>query len=1233
MNTELQELLQYSTSVGIPSDYVKRDDRTGNFFTIIDATLNALETYSTMIDVYNDVSGYEFSGLRGSSDDISEDVTMILYKIIVEANTYVLSPEKILHLTVIFNNFITQANDVYKEVKESKVGIYKDSDDFLAYYEEWRLRYDSTLKRERTKLGQLAAVGVHLNRYPDVKYTNFEPSEITLEATITLDSKPTTIDIGETIFRRFKVDYDIPFIKYVGISGESVFKFFSSKNMNMSILDIKDIVIKDDKRRGIDSSINVIYLNIRKRKQFFTCKILLKQSLFRAKIIGTEISQNDLFEMVTSRLQGLNIYDPYELKVKGSLTIIPPEIVNPDGTTSMKDYSIDPISFMYMVQNNPLMAYFLSIDEHSETLATRDKIKILIAGGSQKIVAFVDQDTVTGGEKFIIHRLGASSADESRVDLSEYRSRTPDDYVVVKLGIDNASNTESVLKFAETFAKLIEYYVDNSAPIEGAYETLLAPFKEAEIQRQAPAKKTSKRAGSLLSVLQEHDPDMYVHDYAVACSTRTQPKVVDESYPGQKMKMEPVGLPEYYITCDENRNGLNYLYLKLNPKTQDYVPCCKKRDDGLGLISSYNEVRNSLTAPTKGGTRGTRGCIITNKVLAYEGCGILSPQLTDIISSALAKTGVLISGEDQIIRFGVLRSPASIIHCIIYALNAYGSRPDPNYRGHETYVRKIRREGLNPLVVAQEMYDYSQESIIHTYTSPREYLDPLLYYHWIEELYNVSIYLFDHDGTMIIPPHDHYYTRRYVNRDCIMLLINPGSTSDNLEYEQCDLIRAGGSFVFGPQVNDILYEMFIDSSRVLEAGVVSTPSITYWRVKSPIVYLDNCNTIEAQFIDNSGKVRAIVTAGYLYFVPPLQPYNVRAITPSDYIARDYSEVVSMFGPATGKKTLVDGVTDPRSGSYAVFGAIYDSIMILVRGDGSALPEMEYMMPINIANVPTMTERIAKMKLDVSIIEQILKFVFLLSIVREGRIDRHFAREFVANYFAYDNVQQNTHTYYDFSNINTTFPIIELNAETDSVPYIMNYYAQMIPTLVSSGKFIMINRKFGLAMAYYLHRYAIMHERLPISLPSKIYTGVGITSSRTERNIIVIVGESAMERWKIDYIRKSEISVKDTVLEPDVTEPYILKSDSSEIYIIQNIEKLDAKSALYLAYIWFRDRINLGYDVQAPDDFVIPSYVIYNVNKFRKLTVNERNIVGPSRYLEIISYGRNRYAAMLPILKA
>jgi hypothetical protein len=137
------------------------------------------------------------------------------------------------------------------------------------------------------------------------------------------------------------------------------------------------------------------------------------------------------------------------------------------------------------------------------------------------------------------------------------------------------------------------------------------------------------------------------------------------------------------------------------------------------------------------------------------------------------------------------------------------------------------------------------------------------------------------------------------------------------------------------------------------------------------------------------------------------------------------------------------------------------------------------------------------------------------------------------------------------------------------------------------------------------------------------------------NSVIFTRESDMRTW---LYSKFQLGVKNSTLhkkidfsDANLTEPFIYQDTNFKFYIIQNVATSSFKRAINTAYNWYTIKVNYGYEAtDYSDGDVYPSHVIYGITAGNIPEPIKDNRNGNEKFLQILDYGENHYAAMLPM---
>ena len=295
-------------------------------------------------------------------------------------------------------------------------------------------------------------------------------------------------------------------------------------------------------------------------------------------------------------------------------------------------------------------------------------------------------------------------------------------------------------------------------------------------------KKKDKSGCSNIHLLQEKAPNLFVLNYARKCQCSLQPKIIEdheiEAWKNKKIKVripktkskkgdkkvKEVEEIERQVMVFPDKNDVRHIDgkrwnfvcpkddnpypgLKINTDLSNkelfpYIICCSKTDKmtpGTNKYKTYYNYIHDIDPNVKKGAKA-EDKISTGKMLLPKRIAYLPVSVEKVVKKYS-------EASIDMVRYGIQRSIHSLIHCICVAID------DPNYivlntdeeREHyTTRVRKYMANGktIRPELLKQELFDYTNEEILHRLGDEYTFLDPNLFYRALEETFGVNIYVF-----------------------------------------------------------------------------------------------------------------------------------------------------------------------------------------------------------------------------------------------------------------------------------------------------------------------------------------------------------------------------------------------------------------------------------------------------------------------------------------------------------
>jgi hypothetical protein len=1197
-------------------------------------------------------------------------------------------------------------NNLYKLLGDSSESNMTEEDkESNAVYDDWIIsKIYKNRKIDKQRLNTIQQVQNILLQQMEKPTLEFSP--LILNTSIvgfspTINGRKVVTQDGLDIFNKAIPSKYIPFIKYNDEYGKSYYRVYTGSKLenepNYSVVVTPQstsshknalyltLWLGDPENDGSDD------LNTAPKESFNTVIYELTNNFLTVKTpIFTEKDPDAI------RKKGL-ITDPniaYQ-RTKDALPNLlfgKGEEVKVGGEFNIWGLDFDETSFLDMVLNDSVMNVYLYVEENIRPFALKKRLDVhyrsifvdQAEGKSNSDKPYIENSasvSITINEKIAepgqivqIYNMETGEKTDAKVpDEGEYK--------YVHINISQADSYAVLNEFVPVFRLLMGYYRDRKDDIMNLYYTYLPKLhqleslltdKKKKIQEQETTaeqlkKQTNRKLKRAHRKLYEKAPDIFVHGYPRICQSGLQPEPIEEEDIPQWKLDHPLvtGVERQVMPFPKNENrvflgcpndeapypGVKNNKNLSNKETYPYIPCCGKKDQINNKKSKYSDYLKSDARVLEVGAKA-ESKITTNRLLTPGKTGAL-PKAVENLLKKYSDSYI------DMIRYGIIHSPNSLLHCICEAVN------DENYLSlntnadKEKYVVRLRnyiKNNVHPSLLRQELYDYGDESIIDALNDSDSFFDPSLYYRAIEEIFNVNLYVFLYPqsgdeselGTLEIPRAKIFHSRPIrLYRRTIVIIKTSGSKTDNLEYPQCELVidydkaKSQAVKIFGPEMTQICHETLVNLYKTITwtPTVKDTIQINY----NMYYHIDHLNLfkypIYSQFIDNNGKMRAITLNidGKLLTVAtvPSQPEN---ITDTKEISRlPFNDVMSIFGEpmAVGENSEgnIDGLW------YKILDIDYAEYfnIVPVSKDTVELSNYQYGPKNPIVSVSmSVTERLTKLRKTLNIITQLVKFLYELVRVPEG----YDVKTFVDKYFVVDNdFKGDSSDYYNLENISRKLPSVQ------NIDKAIDLLSVVAPTLFADGKIVMYNIEFASRLIGVLEDYNNVNNGAPQKNIEYIDNYYESERSFDHNDVSkIFIGDDDLNAWlsslksSINYSKFFSIHKKIDINLSFIDDPYLYQDNDGKIYVIQNVVGGKKQKAINVAANWFYNKINMGPEAE-PSEYAFP-HIIYGISSSSGLTPIEDLSEDSEEYLKILYYGtvldkksgkENKYAAMLEIL--
>ena len=1248
-DNEISILHKWAQHYNIPVKYIitSKENESLSYHNGIQLFINALQTGSTLTDLADNPLFSDF-GLK----DI-----VILYA----ANKL----DQIRRLTNVktqidqTSRLVEEINEFYKskEFPES----YKSPTDLRDVVADWRKDYNQQIQSDKVILDQLVANQKILSKFVPAQVSPIDVHSAEFVFTPTTDKIQPTAEDALQIFDDAEISENVPYI-HLNIKNPFA-QTFTEHNLSKlykgtsADTDINYTAIIPNPE--LTNRENVIYTTIWIGTGSFTKTPQntfqhgfydLETNKFRVKtILSSNITTESLISHLTDAFK-LDFSDYVENHLSGAFRIYGIEI---DGNL-----------FVDMVLNDPVFKTYFFVDETVKSFALKKRLTL-----RYKSIFDEDEAPVSASPTYIlnpsalhltINQLYATGGEKAiQVEEGqEYELNLEKDFPYLEIKFSKAQSREVLEHFLKIFARVLVYYNSTQEKLRKEYKRFIPELfdKPAPIKTKAVSK--TKRTGEKLQELSKLAPDLFVKGYGrYGCQKKNQPKWVEpeeisgieketfkfqnKTYHRQVLAFPP-DRPKYFFACDVptgRGEGFPFPFVKKNnlPNKDIYpcIPCCGKREK---LSKKEKAFEKCKTEPV--------GAQLETKATGHEmkGNKTVKPGHTGLLRSDLAELLALISKKesDKINRFGIQISPNSLIHSVLQAI---GDKKYPkSLSAAEEYVKKVRRgfsSKIETTLLAQELYDYNREEIKQLLNDVESFFDPRLYYRVLEEIYNVNIFVFQPfqaETTQFEIPRFKIFPARTPRPDLPSILIykSEGTIAQALAQPQCELIvfNKGKTFemLWSKKVSQGLFDAQTSTLRTLswfaqpEENKVSDEKVVYTaNIYSKYDFLDYTRnskdqvTATHQVLDNYGKMRGLIyplNKGNLATIlfPPSQPVNLpRAESFPEIEGR---LVIEKFGDPAFIAQNNEGKT---IGFWYAYDEIKYGLFFPIK------PTTRYsdfqVGPGNpmVAYGTDIVQKYRKIRRDFEIILQIVKYLYILA-------GRPPLEEFIENYVKKGPGAQNSENIYALQALS----LQRVLPKTKDIKVALHELTEIAPTLIRNNKIYLYSKKFAEGIAYLLRVYIKETDGLNLNIPSVLtFETLMITDFQQQPNVAIFLNNLELESWLASRLRLTfeNLQVVDRILNEPQTDPYIYAG--TEFYLVQNVKDADFDRALEVAKSWYEQHINPGYEARPFTDEV-PHRVLTPTTDGKTLVLSRDNTEDYDEFVEILDYGDEKYAALLPL---
>jgi hypothetical protein len=853
------------------------------------------------------------------------------------------------------------------------------------------------------------------------------------------------------------------------------------------------------------------------------------------------VSENEFIERCLAIFNGLGPVS-YVFKTETEL----------NGVFYFPETRINTYVFSDLVAIDSTFSSLISIDE--STKATKKKKDL------KQPILYIHFSHINSGD--IKATLTQKLADKRDLeirdeDLIEHGSP----YVKIKFTSKNKKSGEF---FQNLLAKLAVLYIEKYNDIAEIYEQYIPDFGVVYEEKVKPLNKT------------ELAPELFVSNYSRFCSEERFPTVFSdeelkkeyeekgkqvmifprdkpsegELYPsdGQNQQYYACDNPEYpYVGLQENK--------KLsNSKDYPFIPCCFKIDQ-TEKPGNYRKYYFGEELKAKKDKK-QQDLIITDKILSIDKYGILPEELDKLFQ--ILDTDI----KYKYIRVGVSRTKSSFLNAVLLGL--YEKTKLTDIDEEKERIRKVfdeRKEIAEKAVLAKQCcYDLTTEQIVEKIANLEDYFDPNYFLQFLEEVYDVNIFLFNREK-IITPRFIESYYRKYRDRESIFIYEHNGSESDNAQYPQCELIV---KWFIGTKNTDYFfdYKSSISSSINKIFKLVNESYVLNKKIVEVKLQFPEYITPVSQIIDSYGKTRVIFikhqNKKYSILTTPIPPLDLKETPDEKLIYLSFEDAVGLFDLLKTGDDYIEGDKALQS----VLGNVEISI-----------PLTGYDENKKSSSLKTFNKN-----------KQIARYLF------------EYVLWIFSKYLKNQNITEvNEAVFVDFSK--RILQTVE-NYQYEIVPKIFNENN----SICKNGKIIVSSLEMKKRLLYMLRLYCVrdflkLKEYYKFETINNYY--LYLSDFDTHQEQVILKGEDSVFQW----IEESKISL--TLYEKPIvgrSSPYFFRNnlvENGKVFLARNTDSL--KKAFNIATFWFKNGFN-KLEIEEPHDtfyrFKLYSFVSEdNIKKF------------------------------------
>jgi hypothetical protein len=1195
------------------------------------------------------------SELDGNDKNLSLEIVMIAVEYIFDTDEEVSTTEE-------WKNITTFLEDINKFLKKYIINYdeIETFDHLNNLYSRWVTNNKKLRDNFENVIYRMDQVKEQLEEFNFNESSVIEYKSITYNSRISIvrysEKKGITVDriVSDNqdksiwIFDNFVVDSNMPFVHYNDTDMTQIkqinkyYKIFKNKTTDLERL--STIASDKNRKNTIYSYIpfNVFLEESKDDEQAFQTNYIissfqLDQNLFSFKIPFFGIEYTYIIDLCLQN-SPFEIEDTIEMSISGSFKLY--------------NVEINEITFMDMLLNDDILNTYFYSEESATSWVEKKRLTIHMKSLEDEYLEEENEEIVNYKSSLTAIISQSTTLKPEIVDMFDFenigetkRVKIDSGVSYIEVSVTKAENNDTMNHFFFIFNKIIQYYLYTRENVEKQYLTI---FPDLNFEVKKPKAKMAKKIKNRKSVQSKNEllrisaPEVFVANYARRCQRKRQPQIIESKevkswtsqkfiYKDQTRKREvlsyPPTDPKFYFGCpDENfpfvgvRKNTNLS----NKASHPYIPCCFERPQmDQNSNSYYNEYYMGIPyVPKTNLTSKAKHKMITKKIIPEGSYGYVNRTLESIFAPYLSE-------NENLLRYGVIRSVNSLLHCILVAID------DLNYYSYNTsmdkemFVRDVRYEIFQNIewsLGKQEMYDYDEDEIIEMFQSTDTFLDPYIFFRYFEEYFNVNIFTFiytknDRGETIIsleIPRFKLFHARPIdFNRKTILILKHFGSSADDLEYPQCELLIFANENVpeknvktFNKDITSLLFSIMYQNNTIKIWGFNKYDLLSYIS-DYPYIDLGDFKLRKAQIIDTYGKLIGLfldTKPELIIMIPPTRPQNLPIGEIKELPTID--QVISNLGDPNSYSR--NPKTDKIEGLWYNF---------MSQKNVYYLPIVETRKYINdIKEGPHNFHFVKTNSIVKQIHEKRIKVDLLLNYtLRMFKLSKLTMSEFIS-YFLKLSSKKIKDDIYEIKSLRNL-------SDYNTLETFMTAVSTIISNFVINNKLYFYSDEFYSNMIYFLRLYEQSTQTNFKTWENSLTGYYKYEESFTKRPFVtLIISEDKFNKWifatiestKNKYVHKSLNDVK------FIINPIVYYDINYDMYFIVQ-PSLNLSQAINISDYWNFEKINYGINCEPVKSIYDYKYSIYHLS-------NSGNLSSPDAdsEIKILEIDENKYYSLLQL---